>query len=133
MTARKYLLRIIFLLTILHTYTKTKAQTIDLPYQSAKLDEKPTFPGGFNEFYKFVGTNYKMPEIKGLQGKVYITFIIEADGNLSDFKVLRDIGYGSGEEAVRVLKLSPKWTPGKVNGEPVRTLYSLPIAIQSKT
>lgn len=131
MTARKYLLRIIFLLTILHTYTKTKAQTIDLPYQSAKLDEKPTFPGGFNEFYKFVGTNYKMPKIQGLQGKVYVTFVIDNDGSVVDIKILRDLGYGTGEEAIRVLKNSPKWNPGKQNGKTVRVLYSLPIAIQT--
>ena len=68
-----------------------------------------------------------------LKGKVYVKFVIEADGNLSNFKVLRDIGYGTTEEAIRVLKLSPKWTPGKVNGEPVRTQYGLPITIQSKT
>ena len=86
-------------------------------------------------FYKFVGENYKTPktpEDVKLTGKVYLTFIIEADGNLSNFKVLRDIGYGTGEEAVRVLKSSPKWNPGTINDEPVRTLYSLPISIQAK-
>lgn len=86
-------------------------------------------------FYKFIEENYtrpKTPEEVKLSGKIYVTFIVEADGNLSDFKVLRDIGYGTGEEAVRVLKLSPKWNPGEINGEAVRTLYSLPISIQAK-
>jgi beta-lactamase regulating signal transducer with metallopeptidase domain len=94
------------------------------------LEIKPEFPGGIEEFYKFVGKNYHAPEEEGLKGKVYITFIIEKDGSLSDFKVLRDIGYGTGEEAVRVLKLSPNWNPGTINNKPVRTLYSLPISIQ---
>jgi len=114
---------------------KTKNQDPSAIYSTAGLTEKPEFPGGMENFYKFVGENYtrpKTPEEVKLAGKVYITFIVEADGNLSDFKVLRDIGYGTGEEAVRVLKLSPKWTPGEINGEAVRTLYSLPIAIQPK-
>jgi hypothetical protein len=87
-------------------------------------------------FYKFVGENYKTPktpdDIK-LAGKVYVTYVIETNGEISNIKVLRDIGYGTGEEAIRVLQLSPKWNPGTINGEAVRTLYSLPISIQSKT
>ncbi|WP_348825196.1 M56 family metallopeptidase [Flavobacterium aestuarii] len=97
----------------------------------AGLEIKPEFPGGIEEFYKFIGKNYQAPKEEGLKGKVYITFIVEKDGSLSDFKVLRDIGYGTGEEAVRVLKLSPNWLPGTINNKPVRTLYSLPITIQS--
>lgn len=114
---------------------KTKNQDPNAIYSTAGLTEKPEFPGGMENFYKYIGENYtkpRTPEEVKLSGKVYVTFIVEADGNLSDFKVLRDIGYGTGEEAIRVLKLSPKWTPGKINGEAVRTLYSLPIAIQPK-
>jgi len=84
------------------------------------------------EFYKFVGNNFKTPEQPNLKGKVYITFIIEKDGSLSDIKNLRDIGYGTGEEAIRVLKISPRWIPGKMNGVPVRVMYSLPITLHSK-
>lgn len=114
---------------------KTKNQDPNTIYSTAGLTYKPEFPEGMENFYKFVGENYtrpKTPEEVKLAGKVYVTFIVEADGNLSDFKILRDIGYGTGEEAIRVLKLSPKWTPGEINGEAVRTLYSLPIAIQPK-
>ena len=60
-----------------------------------------------------------------------MTFIIEKDGSLSDIKVLRDIGYGTGDEAIRVLKISPKWIPGKQNNKEVRTLYSLPIPVNN--
>ncbi|MFV8332005.1 M56 family metallopeptidase [Flavobacterium sp. GSP14] len=102
-------------------------------YNTAGITTKPDFPGGIMEFYKFVGINFKTPEQPNLKGKVYITFIIEKDGSLSDIKNLRDIGYGTGEEAIRVLKLCPKWIPGKMNGEPVRVMYSLPITIQSKS
>ncbi|MDI6033109.1 M56 family metallopeptidase [Flavobacterium sp. LB2P84] len=100
-------------------------------YNTAGITEKPDFPGGIMEFYKFVGNNFKTPEQPNLKGKVYITFIIEKDGSLSDIKNIRDIGFGTGEEAIRVLKICPKWIPGKMNGVPVRVMYSLPITIQS--
>ena len=100
-------------------------------YNTAGITEKPDFPGGIMEFYKFVGNNFKTPEQPNLKGKVYITFIIEKDGSLSDIKNIRDIGFGTGEEAIRVLKICPKWIPGKLNGVPVRVMYSLPITIQS--
>lgn len=100
-------------------------------YNTAGITEKPDFPGGIMEFYKFVGNNFKTPSQPNLKGKVYITFIVEKDGSLSDIKNIRDIGFGTGEEAIRVLKICPNWIPGKLNGVPVRVMYSLPITIQS--
>jgi hypothetical protein len=103
-------------------------------YNSSEIETKPTFPGGLNAFYQFVAENFKVSEEASkmkLKGKVYLTFMIEKDGSLSGFKILRDIGYGTGEEAVRVLKLSPNWIPGKLNNNPVRVEYSLPITIQT--
>ncbi|MDI6049394.1 M56 family metallopeptidase [Flavobacterium sp. XS2P24] len=100
-------------------------------YNTAGITEKPDFPGGMMKFYQFVGNNFKTPEQPNLKGKVYITFIIEKDGSLSDIKNIRDIGFGTGEEAIRVLKMCPKWIPGKMNGVSVRVMYSLPITIQS--
>jgi protein TonB len=100
-------------------------------YNTAGIEVKPEYPGGIEKFYKFVGNNYKTPEEEGLKGKVYVTFVVEKDGSLTDIKVLRDIGYGTGTEAIRVLKKCPKWNPGEQNGKKVRVLYSLPITIQS--
>lgn len=101
-------------------------------YNTAGITEKPDFPGGIEKFYQFVGENYKTPSQPNLKGKVYVTFIIEKDGSLNDIKNIRDIGFGTGEEAIRVLKLSPKWTPGSIDNKPVRVMYSLPITLQSK-
>lgn len=115
---------------------KTKKEEPNEIYSLAGLTDKPEFPGGMENFYKFIGENYKTPKTPDnikLTGKVYATYIIETNGEISNIKVLRDIGYGTGEEAIRVLKLSPKWAPGKINDEAVRTQYSLPISIQSKT
>jgi hypothetical protein len=64
---------------------------------------------------------------KNIQGKVFISITIEKDGSLSDIKSVRDIGFGSAEEAIRVLKLSPNWEPGYQNGQRVRVRYTLPI------
>jgi protein TonB len=72
-----------------------------------------------------------VPEEEGLSGKIMVSFIVETDGSLSNIKVLKDIGYGSGAEAIRVLKKSPKWMPGKQNGKPVRVEYTMPISISS--
>ena len=104
----------------------------DTVYNTAGIDVKPNFPGGMDEFYKFIGENYKTPKVEKLAGKVYVTFIVEKDGSIDEIKVLRDIGYGTGKEAIRVLELSPKWLPGEQNGQKVRCTFSLPISIESK-
>jgi protein TonB len=100
-------------------------------YNTAGIEVKPEFPGGMAKFYKYVGDNYRAPDEEGLKGKIYVTFVVEKDGSLTDIKVLRDIGYGTGKEAIRVLDRSPRWNPGVQNGKPVRVLYSLPITIQT--
>lgn len=100
-------------------------------YNTAGIEVKPDYPGGLEKFYKFVGKNFQVPDEEGLKGKVFVTFVVEKDGSLTDIKVIRDIGYGTGKEAIRVLKSCPKWNPGEQNGKKVRVLYSLPITIQS--
>jgi protein TonB len=84
-----------------------------------------------DKFYKFIGKNFQVPDEEGLKGKVFVTFVVEKDGSLTDIKVIRDIGYGTGKEAIRVLKSCPKWNAGEQNGKKVRVQYSLPISIQS--
>jgi protein TonB len=100
-------------------------------YNTAGIEVKPDFPGGLEKFYKFIGKNFQVPEEEGLKGKIFVTFVVEKDGSLTDIKVIRDIGYGTGKEAIRVLKSCPRWNPGEQNGKKVRVLYSLPISIQS--
>jgi len=101
-------------------------------YNTAGIEVKPDFPGGMEKFYSFIQKNYTMPEEDGLKGKVYVTFVVEKDGSLTDIKVLRDIGYGTGKEAIRVLNKSPRWSPGEQNGKKVRCTFSLPISLQSQ-
>ncbi|MTH15097.1 energy transducer TonB [Flavobacterium sp. LC2016-01] len=102
-------------------------------YQTADLTEKPTYPGGMPEFYKFAGHFYKVPSTPEgivIKGTIRVTFIVQKDGSLTDMKVVKDLGYGTGEEALRVLRLSQKWIPGKLNGQVVPAEFHLPISIQ---
>ena len=100
-------------------------------YNSNFIEVKPQYPGGLQEFYKFIGKKYRVPNVKGLTGKVFISFVIEKDGSVTDLKVISDIGYGTGEEAVRVLKKCKKWIPAEQNGKKVRVEFTLPISIQA--
>lgn len=104
-------------------------------YVLADVEKLPEFPGGLTKFYKFIGENFKMSSEANknkIEGKAYMQFIIEKDGSLSGIKTLQDPGYGIGDEATRVLKLSPKWTAATQEGKPVRVMYSLPITLQAE-
>lgn len=97
-----------------------------------KVEKQPQFPGGMQAFYKWVGENYKYPaEAKKnkVSGSLHLSFVVERDGSLSNFELLRDLGYGTGEAAIDLLKESPKWKPGLTRGETVRVSYSLPIKL----
>ncbi|PIF31050.1 TonB-like protein [Flavobacterium sp. 9] len=101
-------------------------------YNTAGIDVRPEFPGGMAAFDKFIEKNFKIPnDNPALKGKIYMTFIVEKDGSLSNIKILRDIGYETGAEAIRVLKASPKWKPGQKNNKLVRVLFSLPISVNN--
>jgi len=94
------------------------------------VEEQPGYPGGDEARIKYLQENIKYPdEAKelGVQGKVFVTFVVEVDGSITDVKVLRGIGAGCDEEAIRVVKNMPKWVPGKQRGVPVRVQFNLPI------
>ncbi|WP_316818895.1 TonB family protein [Pedobacter nyackensis] len=95
------------------------------------LEVQPTFPGGMEKFYMYLSRSIRYPgpaQEAGIQGKVFLSFIIEKNGTLTDIKIERKLGYGTDEEAVRVLKGSPKWMPGIQNGKAVRVKYNIPIS-----
>ncbi|WP_281233974.1 DKNYY domain-containing protein [Flavobacterium gelatinilyticum] len=100
-------------------------------HNTYSLEEKPEYPGGSEKLEKFVQKKFKAPKDEGekLKGKVYLTFVIEKNGELTNIKILRDYGYGSGKEAIRVMKLMPKWKPAKDKGKLVRCLYTYTMRI----
>lgn len=94
------------------------------------VEINPEYPGGEAAFGKFLQKNIHYPTIakeNNIQGKVYVQFIVERDGSLTDIKVLREPGSGTGDEALRVLKMSPHWRAGIQNGKPVRVQYTIPV------
>lgn len=94
------------------------------------VEEQPLFPGGEREMYKFLATHINYPETAtraNVQGRVTLQFVVEKDGSVSNPKVLKGIGFGADEEAVRVVASMPKWTPGMQNGRSVRVYYTIPI------
>ena len=94
------------------------------------VEEMPSYPGGEQKLMEFVAKNIKNPQIAretGIQGRVFVGFVVEPDGSVSNVKVLRGIGGGCDEEAMRVVKSMPKWKPGKQRGKAVRVSYMLPV------
>jgi TonB family protein len=94
------------------------------------VEEMPSFKGGMQGMMNYLAENITYPleaKKKGIQGRVFINFTILSDGSISDVKVLRGIGGGCDEEAIRVVKKMPKWNPGKQKGNPVAVKYNLPV------
>ena len=94
------------------------------------VESMPEYPGGESSLYKYLAENIKYPQMakeSGIQGRVFVTFVVERDGRVTDVRVLRGIGGGCDEEAIRVVQNMPKWTPGKQRGKSVRVQYNLPV------
>jgi protein TonB len=94
------------------------------------VESMPVYPGGETALYKFLAENIKYPQMakeSGIQGRVFVTFVVERDGRVTDVRVLRGIGGGCDEEAIRVVASMPNWTPGKQRGKSVRVQYNLPV------
>ncbi len=100
----------------------------DVPFVASEI--MPEFPGGEQELMKFLKENLIYPKIAreiGISGKVIISFIVETDGSLSNVDVARSASPSLDEEAMRVVKMMPKWSPGKQREKPVRVIYNLPV------
>ena len=94
------------------------------------VEDQPGYPGGDAARIKYLQENIKYPEMakeSGIQGTVYVTFVVEKDGRITSVKILRGIGGGCDEEAVRVIKKMPGWKPGKQRGRPVRVQFNMPV------
>lgn len=98
-----------------------------------KVDVKPEYEGGIQAFYEYVKKNLKMPKVENdVKGNVIVAFVVEKDGSLSSFKILRD-PIGMEKEVIEMLEACPKWKPaGMQDGKPVRVEYTLPIAVSIK-
>ncbi|TVR74305.1 MAG: energy transducer TonB [Marinilabiliales bacterium] len=95
------------------------------------VEDMPDFQGGGQDgFRKYIAENLRYPQIaaeNGIQGRVFVQFVVNADGNVSDATVVRGVDPSLDREAVRVVMSSPRWTPGRQRGEPVRVAFTFPI------
>lgn len=97
-------------------------------YDFVSIEKQPEYPGGLPKFYAYLSKAIKYPPMaqeNNVQGKVFLSFVVERDGKLTDIQVTRGLGSGTDEEAIRVLKASPRWIPGIQNGKPVRVKYNI--------
>ncbi|MGL2962203.1 energy transducer TonB [Flavobacterium sp. RSB2_4_14] len=89
-----------------------------------------TSSGGLDKFYKYISDNFRSPNVYNFPGgKEIVEFTIKTDGTVGNIKILKDIGYGVGEQIKKILQKSPKWTPAVKDGQPVECTYTLPINI----
>jgi periplasmic protein TonB len=110
-----------------------KAVTEDVNKVYDVVEVLPQFPGGLDKFGAYLAKTIKYPAVdreNNLQGKVVMQFVVERDGSLTDIKAIRGPSEAMKEEAIRVLRGSPKWKPGIQNGRPVRAQYTVPINFQ---
>jgi len=94
------------------------------------VEEWPSFPGGEEARLRFLSENIRYPQMAreaGIQGTVFLTFVVERDGSVTDVRIVRGIGGGCDEEAIRVVRNMPRWTPGRQRGQPVRVQFNMPI------
>ncbi|MBE6335278.1 MAG: energy transducer TonB [Lentimicrobiaceae bacterium] len=94
------------------------------------VEEMPEFPGGPAKMLEYIQKNIKYPMMareSDIQGRVFVNFVVEPDGSISNVNVMRGIGGGCDEEAVRVVQSMPKWKPGKQRGSAVRCSFTVPI------
>lgn len=94
------------------------------------VEDQPSYPGGEEARIRYLQENLRYPQMAreaGIQGTVFVTFVVERDGSVTDVRVLRGIGGGCDEEAVRVVQNMPRWNPGRQRGQPVRVQFNMPI------
>lgn len=106
-------------------------KSLDLSKDSnSDIIKKKEFSGGLNKFYEFINANYRLPDVPGLKGVVKVSFVINEDGSIGDYQIINDLGYGTAQELIRVLRASSdKWSPAVKNGKPVKSTFVLPLKI----
>lgn len=121
---------ILALLGIAMIFNSASAQNKDKVYDFVSVQQQPEYPGGMKAFYSYLSKNITYPESAKKnkeQGKVFLSFIVNKDGSLTDLQIIRGLSESLNQEAIRVLKASPKWNPAKLNKQIVRVKYNLAV------
>jgi hypothetical protein len=107
------------------------ATDLNKTYNSTSVDEKPSFPGGMERFYQFISRNIVLSEDCDNGGRVYVGFIIDKGGNIINPKIIKGMNKVCDQDVIRVFNRIPKFSPGKMDGQPVNVYYTLPITISA--
>jgi hypothetical protein len=118
------------LLSFNQIFSQSAVSVVDKPLEIDVVQQRPEFPGGDDAFMKFVVSNFQMPDAD-INGQLKISMVIGADGKVSNIKILKDLGEGTGAEAKRVLETCPKWNPGKQDDRNVPVVYVFPINLKT--
>lgn len=121
-----------FQMVISYTVLKPEKEIVD-ETEYVFVEESASPKGGLSEFFKSISQKIKYPaqaRRMGIEGRVFIEFLIGKDGTLSEIKLIKGIGGGCDEEALKVIQSSPNWNPGKQRGVPVKQRYTLPIVFK---
>jgi protein TonB len=111
----------------------TEAPVVEEPKIFTFVEQNPEFPGGDAELIKFLQKNIQYPQMErdnDIQGKVLLRFVVMEDGSVQDVNVVRSVSPGLDKEAVRVVKMLPKFKPGKQQGKAVRVYFNLPVVFK---
>lgn len=112
-----------------------KEEPEDILYTETDISQSPEYPGGEEELMTYLSNNIKYPTravSSETEGRVVLGFVVDKNGNIDEIKILKGIGDGCDEEAIRVVNQMPKWKPGKNNGKPVNVYFNLPITFELK-
>ncbi|MGQ7946515.1 energy transducer TonB [Flavobacterium sp. WC2509] len=93
------------------------------------IEKHPEPRNGMADFYKHIGKTFETPKVQGLAGRIYVKFFVDKDGGITEPKVIRDIGYGTGDEAIKCISSYGSWTPGELRGIKARVMYTIPITV----
>jgi TonB family protein len=127
---------ILITIAFIAVFSIAKAQQADTTKQGqifTAVEQEPMPAGGMAKFFEYLGANTKYPDSavkKRIEGKVFVTFVVEQDGSLTDVKILRGVSPDINAEAIRVVSSAPKWKPGIQNGRAVRVQYSMAISFK---
>ncbi len=118
---------------ILGACAQTSMANLEPVYDVATVEVAPEYPGGREAMYAFISANQHYQDSTAfheVQGKVYVRFVVEKDGSISEKSVVKDVDPFLDEEAIRLVNIMPRWTPGLIAGQPVRTRLILPFSFR---
>ena len=112
------------------SYSSNKVSSLSKKI-SYRVEKQAEFPGGSIKMYQFLQENINYPseaQKANVSGELYVSFVVDKDGSIQEIQILKGLGFGTEEEAIRILRAMPRWRPGKVAGRAVKVLYNLPIS-----